>query len=58
MTNPTTGIVVPGSIVGVALLTLVYILNYMDRQILAVLIEPIKAEIALTDTQVGLLTGA
>lgn len=51
------GIIVPGRVLGVGLLTLVYILNYMDRQILAVLIEPIKADIALTDTQVGLLTG-
>ena len=56
-TAPTTGIVVPGRVMGVTLLTLVYILNFMDRQILAVLIEPIKADIALTDTQVGLLTG-
>lgn len=51
------GLAVPGRWVGVGLLTLVYVLNYMDRQILAVLIEPVKAEIALTDTEVGLLTG-
>lgn len=51
------GLPVPGRWLGVGLLTVIYVLNYMDRQILAILIEPIKADIALTDTQVGLLTG-
>lgn len=32
-------------------------LNLLDRQILAILIEPIKAEFRLSDTQIGLLTG-
>jgi predicted MFS family arabinose efflux permease len=32
-------------------------LNLMDRQLLAVVAEPIKHEFALTDTQLGLLTG-
>jgi MFS transporter, Spinster family, sphingosine-1-phosphate transporter len=39
-------------------LTLVVFLNYLDRYVLAILIEPIKAELRLTDTQIGLLTGA
>lgn len=51
------GIIVKGRWVGISLLMLVYVLNYADRQILAVLIEPIKAEIHLSDTQIGLLTG-
>ncbi|MDP3908587.1 MFS transporter [Novosphingobium sp.] len=51
------GMAVHGRWTGVILLTLAYIMNFLDRQILAVLIEPIKAEMLLSDTQVGLLTG-
>jgi MFS family permease len=40
-----------------ALLTLTYFSSYMDRQILAILLEAIKADLRLTDTQLGLLTG-
>ena len=40
------------------LLTGVYAINYVDRQILAILVEPIKAALGLSDTQVGLLFGA
>lgn len=40
-----------------ALLTLVFIVNFVDRQVLSVLIEPIKRELHLTDTQLGLLSG-
>ena len=40
-----------------AVLTLVYVFNFVDRQILVVLQEPIKAEMGLSDTQLGLLTG-
>ena len=32
-------------------------INFIDRQILAVVIEPIRAEMHFTDTQFGLLTG-
>ena len=35
----------------------VYSINFVDRQILSVLIEPIKADLGLTDTQLGFLTG-
>ena len=38
-------------------LTLVYALNFVDRQLLAILQESIKAELLLSDTQLGLLTG-
>lgn len=41
----------------VALLTLAYILSFVDRQIMSLLIEPIKSSFALSDTQVGLLLG-
>jgi predicted MFS family arabinose efflux permease len=40
-----------------ALLTVVFIINFIDRQVLSVLIEPIKRELQLTDTQLGLLSG-
>ncbi len=41
----------------VILLTLAYILSFVDRYILGLLIEPIKADIGLSDTQIGLLLG-
>ncbi len=41
----------------VALLALAYMLSYADRQIVAVLVEPLKADLRLTDTQIGLLSG-
>ena len=40
-----------------ALLTLVYTFNHIDRQILVILLEPIKADLKLDDTQLGLLSG-
>lgn len=39
------------------LLGLVYILAYMDRYVLALLIEPVKASLGLSDFQIGLLIG-
>lgn len=36
---------------------LAYIFSYIDRQILALMIEPIKADLDLTDTQFSLLHG-
>jgi MFS family permease len=41
----------------VAALLIVSILGYVDRLILSFLIEPIKADLVLTDTQVGMITG-
>ena len=40
-----------------AMLLLVYIFNFLDRQILGILVEPIKADLQLTDTQLGALGG-
>jgi len=40
-----------------AVLTVVYAFNFIDRQLLVILQEPIKAELVLSDTQLGLLTG-
>ncbi|MEE4202432.1 MAG: MFS transporter [Halieaceae bacterium] len=39
------------------MLTVVYTFNFIDRQILVILQEPIKAELGLSDAQLGLLTG-
>src|SRR5439155_20897957 len=39
------------------LLTVVYALNFLDRTIFNVLIEPIKKEFSLSDTTMGLLAG-
>jgi predicted MFS family arabinose efflux permease len=39
------------------MLTLVAIVNFVDRQLMSILMEPIKAEFALSDTQLGFLTG-
>jgi MFS family permease len=38
-------------------LTLCYTLSYIDRQIIAFLIDPLKQELAISDTQIGLLQG-
>ena len=40
-----------------AVLTVIYVFNYIDRQLMAILIEPVKAEFAISDTQIGLLSG-
>jgi MFS family permease len=39
------------------LLTLVYITNFIDRIVLGILVGPIKAELRLSDSQLGLLGG-
>ena len=39
------------------LLTIVYTFNFIDRQLLSILQESIKADLGLSDTQLGLLTG-
>ena len=39
------------------LLLLAYIFNFIDRQIIGILAVPIKAELGLTDTQLGLMGG-
>lgn len=47
----------PGRILALVLLTAVGTMNFVDRQILSVLAEPIRQELGLSDTQLGLLTG-
>ena len=38
-------------------LMIVYVLNFLDRQIVNILAEPISRDLGLSDTQIGLLTG-
>jgi predicted MFS family arabinose efflux permease len=40
-----------------ALLFAVYVFNFVDRQILNILVEPIKQELGVSDRAMGLLTG-
>ncbi len=47
----------PGAHLALALLTLAMFLNYLDRFLLAVMVQPIKEELHLSDSQIGLLTG-
>jgi MFS family permease len=39
------------------LLTLVYVVNFVDRQILSILLQSIKKDLGLSDAQLGLLSG-
>lgn len=39
------------------ILVLVYTFNFIDRQILSILAVPIKEELGLSDTQIGLMSG-
>jgi sugar phosphate permease len=41
----------------VIVLAVVYTFNFMDRQIMSILQEPIRKELGLSDTQLGMLTG-
>jgi MFS family permease len=40
-----------------SVLIVVYTFNFIDRQILSILMEPIKQDLGLSDTQLGLLSG-
>jgi MFS family permease len=41
----------------IGLLFLVYVFNFIDRQIVTILAEPIKRELQIADWQLGLMTG-
>ncbi|MXY51203.1 MAG: MFS transporter [Gammaproteobacteria bacterium] len=41
----------------VSLLTIAYVVSFVDRNILGLLIDPIKADLELSDFQIGLLLG-
>jgi MFS family permease len=43
--------------VALGILWFVYVLNFLDRQLLAILAKPIQDSLGVTDTQLGLITG-
>jgi sugar phosphate permease len=43
--------------IALAMLAVVYAFNFIDRQILVILQESIKADMGLSDAQLGLLSG-
>jgi sugar phosphate permease len=45
----------PGYVLGV--LFVVYVFNFIDRQVLSILIDPIKEDLGASDTAMGLLVG-
>jgi MFS family permease len=49
--------VTPRAHLSLALLALVYIFSYVDRQVISILIEPIKREFGVSDSAMGILTG-
>src|SRR6185503_12746420 len=40
-----------------AVLSFVYVLNFLDRQLLSILAKPIQDELGVTDGQLGLISG-
>ena len=41
----------------VVILTIAYVFSFLDRQILSLLVEPIRADLGISDTQMSLLQG-
>ncbi len=41
----------------VCILTLAYMVSFLDRQVMALMIDPIRGDLALSDTQISLLLG-
>lgn len=56
-TDTTKGFSVARRRLMLGLLALIYSLNYLDRQIVVILQEPIKADFGLADWQLGMITG-
>lgn len=46
-----------GAALMLAVLTVIYTFNFIDRQLLSILQEPVKAELEFTDTQLALMSG-
>jgi predicted MFS family arabinose efflux permease len=55
--NPESGESPRYRLVVLAMLVLVYTFNFIDRQIVGILAVPIKADLGLTDTELGLMGG-
>ncbi|MGA9794223.1 MAG: MFS transporter, partial [Rhizomicrobium sp.] len=50
-------VVVAGSWFALVLLTLTLLVSYIDRFVLAILVQPIEADLHLSDTQMGIISG-
>lgn len=46
-----------GARVALGMLTFIYVLNFLDRQLLAILAKPIQDSLGVSDTQLGLIGG-
>ncbi|MGH6786135.1 MAG: spinster family MFS transporter [Novosphingobium sp.] len=58
MAAPVNSAIMPTSTrVTLWLLLVVYVFNFLDRQIVNILAEPIRRDLNLSDTQIGLMTG-
>ncbi|WP_020400796.1 spinster family MFS transporter [Kordiimonas gwangyangensis] len=55
--SPAVGLSKNAKMYALAVLTIVYAFNFIDRQILVILQPLIKADLGLSDTQLGLLSG-
>jgi len=55
--SPSSAIKTSSPRVVLSMLLLVYVFNFVDRQILAILAAPIQADLDLSDTQMGVLGG-
>ena len=42
---------------GLSLLTLIYVCHSVDRSVMSIVVEPVKAEFGLSDSQMGVLSG-
>jgi MFS family permease len=56
-TDTTTPIASSGRVWAMIALTVTFMFNFLDRQVMALLVTPIKADLGLSDTQVSLLIG-
>ena len=57
---PAVPIALPGRVYrsyALGLLMLIYVVNFVDRQVVSILAEPIKRDLHLADWQLGLMTG-
>lgn len=54
---PAAGRATPGRWRALAVLTAIFAVHYVDRGVMAVVVEPIKREFALSDTAMGVLAG-
>src|SRR6266487_3157488 len=57
VSSPASAVDGPYAYYVLGVLFVVYIFNFIDRQILAILLQPIKEDLKISDTALGFLTG-